>query len=169
MIERDSMLVSALPQRVTDLFSLVSLSRLLKNFCFGGYMSLDRLFYEWKLYWKSILLAPLALMVACVLFALLQLSWKENIGRTYLSFAEVFLPLAAGVIAGAITVREPALELHLTVVQTYQRTSILRILMLIFTYGWICCLLISIMCMLHFWFLPGYLLAWPLFCQWLIV
>ena len=65
-------------------------------------------------------------------------------------------------------VREPALELHLTVAQSYQRTSMLRILMIIFTYGCICCLLISIMSMLHFWFLPYYLLTWPLFSQWLM-
>lgn len=131
-------------------------------------MFLDRLFYEWRLHWKSVVLAPLVLAVACVLFALLQLNWKENIGRTYLSFAEVFIPLAAGVIAGAMVVREPALELHLTVAQPYQKTSMLRILMLLFTYGCVCSLLISIMSMLHFWFLPRYLLAWPLFSQWLI-
>lgn len=131
-------------------------------------MSLDRLTYEWRLHWKPLLLAPCTLMVACVLFALLQLSWKENIGRTYLSFAEVFLPLAAGVMAGALIVREPALELHMSVAHSYRRTSMLRIVMLICTYGCICCLLISSMSILHFWFLPRYLLAWPLFSQWLM-
>lgn len=167
MVDKDTTTISVLPYLVVDLFSAIGVTRP-EILYFGGYMSLDRLSYEWKLHWKSMLLAPLALMVACILFALLQLNWKENIGRTYLSFAEVFLPLAAGVIAGYLVVREPAIELHLTVIKTYQRTSILRILMLIFTYGWICCLLISSMWMLHFWFLPGYLLAWPTFSQWLM-
>ncbi|GCE31269.1 hypothetical protein KDA_67530 [Dictyobacter alpinus] len=86
-------------------------------------MSFDHLLYEWRLHWKSMLLAPVALMVACILFALLQLSLKENIGRTYLSFAEVFLPLAAGVISGSLIIREPALELQLTVAQPYRKTK----------------------------------------------
>ncbi|GLV55629.1 hypothetical protein KDH_24730 [Dictyobacter sp. S3.2.2.5] len=67
-------------------------------------MFVDQLYYEWKLHWKPLLLAPVALMLACVLFALLQSSWKENVGRTCLGFAEVFLPPAAGVIAGAIII-----------------------------------------------------------------
>lgn len=131
-------------------------------------MSRDQLFYEWRLHWKSMILAPVALMVACVLFALLQLNLKENVGRTYLSFAEVFLPLAAGVIAGSLIVREPALELQLTLAQTYRKTTFQRIVLLMVTYGCMCCLLISSMAWLHFWFLPPYLLTWPLIFQWTI-
>ncbi|GCE22408.1 hypothetical protein [Dictyobacter kobayashii] len=131
-------------------------------------MFIDRLYYEWKLHWKPLLLAPVVLMLACMLFALLQSSWKENIGRTYLGFAEVFLPLAAGVIAGSIVVREPALELHLTVAQAYRKTVLQRMLLLILAYACVCCLLISSMSLQHFWFLPRYLLAWPLVAQWFI-
>jgi hypothetical protein len=129
-------------------------------------MSLNQLIYEWRLHWKAMFLAPVALMIACVLFALLQLNLKENIGRTYLSFAEVFLPLAAGVISGSLIVHDPALELQLTMAQTYRKTTFQRILLLMLIYACMCCLLISSMALLHFWFLSPYMLTWPLIWQW---
>lgn len=130
-------------------------------------MFFDQLLYEYRLHWKSLFLAPVALMVACILFAVLQSNIKENVGRTYLGFAEIFIPLAAGVISGSLIVREPALELQLTVAQTYRKTTFQRVFLLMVIYAFICCLLISAMSLLHFWFLGTYMLTWPLIGQWI--
>ncbi|QBD81427.1 hypothetical protein EPA93_37825 [Ktedonosporobacter rubrisoli] len=131
-------------------------------------MFFARIYYEWKLHWKALLLAPLLLIIACSLFALLQLQMRENVGRSFLGFAEVFLPLSAGIMAGSMIVREPALELLLTLRHDYRAISLQRLLLIIFSYACFCCLVISIMATLHFWFLPRYLLSWPLLAQWLL-
>ena len=129
----------------------------------------DQLRYEVKLLWKELLLTPLVAVVLLTLFAYLQTILHQDPARTFLSEAEIFLPLAAGIVTGTIVLNDPALELHLTTQNTYRRTSFLRLLMLVATTAFLSCLLISVLFLLHFWYLPPFLLSQPLIIQWLLI
>ncbi len=93
-------------------------------------MTFDRLHYEFKLGWATIILTPLLILVGTVLIALGLLAFHRHITLVFLAELEVFLPLAAGVAVGSITAQEPALELQLTMPSKYATTGLLRILLI---------------------------------------
>ena len=97
----------------------------------------DRLLHELKLVWKTVIVVPIAVIVILGLFALVQYVLHQNIARTLLATLEMFLPLAAGIVGAAITARDSALELHLTMPSKYSTTSMLR---LFIVFCWMACL-----------------------------
>ncbi|HLZ57643.1 MAG TPA: hypothetical protein VKR06_11900 [Ktedonosporobacter sp.] len=106
-------------------------------------MTLDRLYYELRLRWISLLLTPLLIVVATCLGVLLTLHFQKNTTLLFLLELEVFLPLAAGVAAANLIAHEPALELLLTMSRPHRVTGLLRLLLLLV---WIACLAALSLC-----------------------
>ncbi len=131
-------------------------------------MTLDRLKYEVRLQWKTLLLTPLSIIGIIGFFTLLQLFLSNNPTRTLLVEMEVFLPLSAGIASGTIVAKEPALELLMTMPRTYRQTSLLRTLLIVLITGGLCCTLMSTILTLHIRFLPNFISSWSPIQQWLI-
>jgi hypothetical protein len=101
-------------------------------------MPLDRVRYELKLAWKTMLLLPLALLVAVALLVLVQrFVAHQSSERLLLATVEMLLPTAAGIMVATTLAHDDALELHLTLPRSYARTGLLRVLVLT---GWCACL-----------------------------
>lgn len=125
----------------------------------------DRIRYELKLAWKTMIVVPITVLCIVALFALLQHIVHQSAARTLLAEIEMFLPLAAGIVAGAIVSRDAALELHLTMPKSYHTTSMLRLFIL---FCWVACL--ALLCVvscasLGILSVPTFTHAWPLYIQ----
>ncbi|MDQ6662024.1 MAG: hypothetical protein M3Z24_13810 [Chloroflexota bacterium] len=132
-------------------------------------MSFDRLRYELKLAWKTMILVPILVLGVVGLFVLLQLFLHQSPAHSLLSEAEVFLPLATGVVAGAIIAQDTALELHLTMPRKYQMTGMLRLLLLL---SWTACLAmlcIGSIAMLKILYMPVFTQSWLPLVQFLTI
>ena len=96
-------------------------------------MLFDRLRHEVKLAWKTMLLAPMLAAAPVGLIAALQRVHGENPAHVLLAGIEMLLPIAAGVMVAATVAHDDALELHLTTPRPYDRTTMLRLLVIA---GW---------------------------------
>jgi len=127
---------------------------------------LDRIFYEYRLHWKSLLLTPLVISVLTMLYTGVQLLLHASPARTFLMDIEACLPLAASIIISSLIAREPVLELHMTLPAAYRNTGLLRLGLLLLTFGLCACLSLGVVRMLDFWFLPRFILSWSPAAQW---
>lgn len=96
-------------------------------------MFLDRLRYELQLMGKRVILTPLLVMLSFALFAVLLHYMKVEPARFLSGGLEMILPIATGAVVGTIVMHDPALELQLTMPRLYDRTSLLRLLLIV---GW---------------------------------
>lgn len=131
-------------------------------------MVLDRILYEYRLHWKSLLLTPLIISALALLYTGVQLLIHTSPARTFLMDIEACLPLASSIMISSLIAREPALELHMTLSKTYRSTSVLRQILLILTLGCFACLSLAIFRAFNFWFLPRFILGWSPLAQWSI-
>jgi hypothetical protein len=129
-------------------------------------MFLARLGYEIKLMGKRFFLTPLLIVVAASLMALLLSYLKTNPVRFLTAIPEIILPLAAGVIVCMQATQDGALELHLSLPDSYQQTSLLRWLLVLLWTGGIALVTISAMAGLHLLYPPQFTASWPLLVQW---
>ena len=96
-------------------------------------MSLDRLRYEMQLMGKRVILTPVLVMLSFALFAVLLHYLKVEPARFLSGGLEMILPIATGAVVGTIVMHDPALELQLTMPRLYDRTSTLRLVLIV---GW---------------------------------
>lgn len=96
-------------------------------------MLFDRLWHEVKLAWKTLLVAPLLAAAPVGLIVALQRVHGENPAHALLAGIEMLLPVAAGVMVATTVAHDDALELHLTTPRPYDRTAMLRVLVIA---GW---------------------------------
>ena len=124
-------------------------------------MLFERLFYELKLRWITMVLVPCLILISVVIMAYIMYLFHADPSRLLLSELEMFLPLAASVIIGSIITQEPALELQLTLPRKYHNTGIIRTgIVLVWTACVAVCSL-GIMVAFRLFMLPGFTLSWP--------
>lgn len=96
-------------------------------------MFVDRLRYELQLMGKRVILTPVLVMLCFALFAVLLHYLKVEPARFLSSGLEMILPIATGAVVGTIVMHDPALELQLTMPKLYDRTAVLRLVLIV---GW---------------------------------
>ena len=96
-------------------------------------MVVDRLRYELQLMGKRVILTPILVMLSFALFAVLLHYLKVVPARFLSSSLKMILPIATGAVVGTIVMHDAALELQLTMPRPYDRTSTLRLALII---GW---------------------------------
>lgn len=132
-------------------------------------MVLDRLRYELKLGWTSILLTPIIIMICVIAIAITQHQLHADPARFLMSALEMFFPLAAGLAVSNRIAQEPTLELQLTMPRSYASTSSLRLFLVIL---WTACLalLFSIaLCFVNSLWLPDFMHRWNIVDRWLVI
>jgi|GEM_PF-929645 hypothetical protein len=98
---------------------------------FVSFVSLDRLRYEVKLAWKPLVLMPLLLTAPITLLVIIEHFTRESPAHVLLGAIEMLLPIAGGVLVATTIAQDAMLELHLSFPRTYQRTGMLRLLMIL--------------------------------------
>lgn len=132
-------------------------------------MSLDRLGYEIKLRWTTLILTPLLIMAGIGLVAVLLRVMHKGPMLLLLTSFEMFLPLAAGVIVGSTLAQEPALELQLTMPRKYHRTGLLRVGLIFSWSALIALLCISGLGLAGAFEQPPFTRSWPFLLQFLLL
>lgn len=105
--------------------------------------------------WAALLTVPVC-AVLMVLLAMLQSGDQTATARTLIAVLEVGIPLGAGVAAGSLIGRDPAVELALCVRRSY-RTTVLRRLTI--TLGWAAVIAVGTSAVLA---ASGWWYRWPL-------
>ncbi len=100
-------------------------------------MVIDRLYYELRLLWKALVLAPLAALALVAVVVALDRVQGTNAQHILLAGIEMLLPTVAAMVVAVTLASDDALELHLTMPRHYDQTAVLRLLLIS---GWIACL-----------------------------
>ncbi len=123
-------------------------------------MIIDRLRYELKLTGKMLIVVPGTVILVIGLFAVLVHFLHQSPAHTLLSGLEMFLPLAAGIVAATLASQDAALELQLTMPRKYHITSLLRLLLI---FCWTTCLAmfwLAGMVLLNMLYTPAFTQVW---------
>lgn len=131
-------------------------------------MLFNRLRYEILVMGRRVILTPVLLMGCFGLFAGLLAYLNTYSNRFLLGVLEMFLPLAAGIIVASITTQDPAIELQLTVPQTYRRTTLRRLALIV---CWSSCTALVtniVLLLINGWYVPQQIQTWSLAPQFLV-
>ncbi|QBD78728.1 hypothetical protein EPA93_23185 [Ktedonosporobacter rubrisoli] len=123
-------------------------------------MVLDRLIYEVRLRWGTILLTP-CLIVAVAFIAFLLHLFHGDPSRLCLSALEMLLPPAVGGIIASIITQEPALELQLSMPRRYQQTVLLRIFLVLINSATLAFSFLEILLACKLLIMPSFTRSWP--------
>jgi hypothetical protein len=137
----------------------------------GRTMSLERFWYELRIMGKWVLVIPLLIMLSfAFLAAMLTLIRVSHlrISQVLTGSLEMVLPLAAGLLITTITSHDTAIEIQLTMPQTYRVTAFVRLSLIVAWSG--CIALISSVFIYHLRFLrvPSQVENWKVLPQFLI-
>jgi hypothetical protein len=134
-------------------------------------MSFDRILYELRIMGRwMILIPPLVMLSFAFLAALLTIMQVGHlrISQVLTASLEMVLPLTAGLLTTTIISHDAAIELQLTMPETYRVTALGRLSLIIAWTG--CIALCSSVFMYHlrFWRVPSQVEAWKVLPQFLI-
>ncbi|MDQ2904132.1 MAG: hypothetical protein M3Y81_11330 [Chloroflexota bacterium] len=124
-------------------------------------MIIDRLRYELKLAGKMLIVVPGTVILVIGLFAVLVHFLQQSPAHALLAGLEMFLPLAAGIVAATLVSQDAALELQLTMPRKYHITGLLRLLLI---FCWTTCLAVFWlvgMLLLNMLYTPAFTQVWP--------
>jgi hypothetical protein len=134
-------------------------------------MSQDRIWYELRIMGKwVILIPPLIILTFAFLGAILTIMQVSHlrISQILTASLEMVLPLTAGLLTATIVSYDTALELQMTMPETYRMTAFIRLSLII---AWTSCLaLFSSVFVYHlrFWRVPSQVETWKVLPQFLI-
>lgn len=101
---------------------------------------------------------PVAIIVGFTLVAVATAflgSNSDEVGVLLSSVPEVYLPIAAGLVAAAVVSREPAVDLHLTLKTSYRRTLARRLALLVVCTALVSAVWALALHILGLWMWPG--------------
>ena len=134
-------------------------------------MSFDRIWYELRIMGKWVIVIPLMIMLSfaflAVLLTIMQVS-HLRISQVLTASLEMVLPLAAGLLITTITSHDAAIELQLSMPNTYRMSVFVRLGLIIAWTG--CIALFSSVFIYHlrFWRVPAQVETWRVLPQFLI-
>lgn len=134
-------------------------------------MSLDRFGYELRIMGKWVVLIPLLTLAAfAVLAALLTVMHVEQlrISQVLTASLEMILPLTAGLLMATIVSHDAAIELQLTMPETYRATALGRLCLITAWTGAVAFLASVFIYHLKFLRVPSQLEAWTVLPQFLV-